>query len=439
MAALLLAALALGRHAPAWGLAVRVVPGLRGLMRPEAYFGAVTLLAAALAARALPDARRRVDVAARVSGAMSVALLLLAGMTFLRGSRLARGVVRPLPVFPPVVHDIVFTATSHAAAWLLAFYAIALLAQHGRLAPARARAWFVGLMILELFINALPLPSWAPSSTLGSPPAMARVLRAGVAAGEVTRVLRDADAYQADDLRGAADVAGTLRPNHGADRGVAHIDPLHTGYDPEALAWRALARHDPLRNLRLHGARYALMPLSVLLRRLPALRPIARYGRSSWALAVDETPAPVAFVAGRVHAVNAPGAARAAAFARGFAPGYDAAIEGGAPRASRGQCALSRRSPVRVALRCVAQSPGYAVLNDRHAPGWRATVNGAPAAILRANGMFRAVAIPAGVSRVEMRYATPRLGAGLTLSALSALALWLWARRRAGPQPDEGA
>lgn len=437
VAAALLALVSLGHHTPLWGVVSRALPPLRWLMRPEAYFGAVTLLAAALAARALPDARRRVDLSARVSGAMSVALLLLAGLMFLRGSRLARGVVRPLPVFPPVVHDIVFTATSHAAAWLLAFHAIALLSQHGRLTAARARAWLVGLVILELFINALPLPAWAPSSVIGGPPAMVRVLRAGEPPGAVTRVLRHLDAVQDEDLRGAAGLAGTLMPNLGADRGIAHLDPSRNAFGREAYAWHALARRDPLRLLRLHGARYALMPMSVVVERLPSLRPVARYDRSPWVVAVDDTPAPQAFVAGRVRAASSPQAAREEAFAKDFVPGHDASIEGAAPGGAEGRCDLARSSSSSVTLRCAAQTAGYAVLTDRFAPGWRATVNGAPAVILRADGAFRAVAIPAGTSRVEMRYATPGLGAGVALSALSALAAaWAW-RRRIGQSPRE--
>jgi hypothetical protein len=310
LAVVALSAVSLGHHTPLWGAVSRALPPLRWLMRPEGYLGAVTLLVAALAARALPDARRRVDLAARVSGAMSVALLLLAALMFLRGSRLARGVVRPLPVFPPVVHDIVFTAASHAAAWLLAFHAIALLAQHGRLTAARARASLLGLMILELFINALSLPAWAPSAVVGGASAMERVLRAGASSGEVTRVLRLVDAVQDDDLTGAAGFAGTLLPNLGADRGIAHLNPSRATLDREEYAWHLLARRDPQRLMRLHGARFALMPMSVIVARLPSLRPVARYEHTPWVVAVDDTPAPAAFVAGRVQAARSAQAAR---------------------------------------------------------------------------------------------------------------------------------
>lgn len=54
-----------------------------------------------------------------------------------------------------------------------------------------------------------------------------------------------------------------------------------------------------------------------------------------------------------------------------------------------------------------AESPegGHVVLNDVWHPWWRATIDGAPAPVLRANVMFRAVAVPAGKHRVTFRFA----------------------------------
>jgi len=43
---------------------------------------------------------------------------------------------------------------------------------------------------------------------------------------------------------------------------------------------------------------------------------------------------------------------------------------------------------------------GYFVLADSYVPGWWARVNGAPVRILPANSLVRAVAIPAGTSRI---------------------------------------
>ena len=71
--------------------------------------------------------------------------------------------------------------------------------------------------------------------------------------------------------------------------------------------------------------------------------------------------------------------------------------------------------------------------------GWRASVNGAPAEILRAGVGFMAVKCPAGESEIVFSYQTPGLAAGawISLGAAAALALYLggsalWDRRKRG-------
>lgn len=71
-----------------------------------------------------------------------------------------------------------------------------------------------------------------------------------------------------------------------------------------------------------------------------------------------------------------------------------------------------------------ATGPGYLLLTDAFYPGWAATVNGAPAEILRANIMFRAVALPEGEHTVEFRYAPQSVTLGLWISGL-AWGIWL--------------
>jgi uncharacterized membrane protein YfhO len=79
----------------------------------------------------------------------------------------------------------------------------------------------------------------------------------------------------------------------------------------------------------------------------------------------------------------------------------------------------------RVALRVAAHEPAFLVLADAFYPGWTATVDGVPTAVLRANGMLRAVALPPGAHEVVLAYepAAWRRGAAISLAACAALAL----------------
>jgi hypothetical protein len=86
-------------------------------------------------------------------------------------------------------------------------------------------------------------------------------------------------------------------------------------------------------------------------------------------------------------------------------------------------------------VRCEVESPteGYLVLLDSYYPGWRASLDGVPVPVLRANYAFRAVKVQAGKHLVEFRYrpASFYLGfllTGLTLAA-GALA-WILRPRR---------
>jgi uncharacterized membrane protein YfhO len=72
------------------------------------------------------------------------------------------------------------------------------------------------------------------------------------------------------------------------------------------------------------------------------------------------------------------------------------------------------------------------VLLDAWAPGWTATVDGAPATIERADLAARAVRISAGTHRIAFRYRAPglRLGAAVSVLAwLNLLALAVVLRR----------
>jgi len=66
------------------------------------------------------------------------------------------------------------------------------------------------------------------------------------------------------------------------------------------------------------------------------------------------------------------------------------------------------------------------VLLDAQAPGWTATVTGAPAPVLTANVAFRAVLVPAGNHVVRFEYTPPSWQAGLAITTAGTAALLAW-------------
>jgi uncharacterized membrane protein YfhO len=81
----------------------------------------------------------------------------------------------------------------------------------------------------------------------------------------------------------------------------------------------------------------------------------------------------------------------------------------------------------------VAPRDGLAVILEPFYPGWTATLDGAPAPILRADYAFEAVAVPAGRHALRLEYRNRWLGAGaaVSLATLSLLLATLgWRRRR---------
>lgn len=96
----------------------------------------------------------------------------------------------------------------------------------------------------------------------------------------------------------------------------------------------------------------------------------------------------------------------------------------GVPREPAGGTArivLDRPELVEVSVD--AGGPSLLVLADTWDPRWTAEVDGEPAAILRANGWMRAVAVPGGSSTVTFRWVDPFFRKGLALSAAALAAV----------------
>jgi Bacterial membrane protein YfhO len=84
-----------------------------------------------------------------------------------------------------------------------------------------------------------------------------------------------------------------------------------------------------------------------------------------------------------------------------------------------GDCRIVDYRPDRGRFEVELDAPGYVVLADTYAPGWRATLDGGPVAIVRGNVAFQAVAAPEGKHVLELIYRPQALVVGLWVSAFA--------------------
>ena len=111
-----------------------------------------------------------------------------------------------------------------------------------------------------------------------------------------------------------------------------------------------------------------------------------------------------------------------------FDPWQTAVVEESVPLESvavsgEDEVSLVERSSQRVVLRVKLGSPGLLVVSEAYYPGWRAYVNGKRTRLYRADGVLRAVLLPAGEAEVEFRYEPLSLRLGALISLLALLSL----------------
>ena len=124
-----------------------------------------------------------------------------------------------------------------------------------------------------------------------------------------------------------------------------------------------------------------------------------------------------------------PAAVRARLDTAAFDPHQVVLLEGARPAGAAGPPGTGHPTvryqvdqPEHLALRVAFAAPGYLVVGDAWAAGWEAQVDGQPTPIWRANGMFRAVAVPPGPHEVVFTY-RPKLVYGSAAVSLGALLL----------------
>ena len=303
-------------------------------------------------------------------------------------------------------------------------------------APRRATAVVLVLLVLPSVGAAPSLAPLADRAIVDEPPAWARAaVEAAPGAGEAAprRVFRPA--FMHDRPETLADAIATLagasawRWGLGAARGE---DPARSR-DHDAT-WLAAAR-DGGALLDRFGIGLAILPETVVGAR--GMTPLAM--RGEWALVAFPAAPAASVLRGAMWAVAADDAL-ALLFPLGAkSPRGTAVLRGAGPsRPDRGPplpCAIRRWRAGDLELACTADAAGYAVVSSASAPGWTATVDGAPAPWLTADVIRRAVAVPAGDHVVRWTYAAPLAAAGLWVALaglLGVAGLAAAARRRRG-------
>jgi hypothetical protein len=406
--------MALGEHTPLHRL-VYHLPGMGSLRAPARFVLLFDFALAGLAAFGLHAwlTRPRGEGIRRWVVALAVAALL--------------GVLMALSAVPvelaPAVPGVLLAFVLLSAAW-------ALDALRGRFPPARLAMIVIALLAFELIANGAGIEVDSGDPRAGfEHPAVLEWLRAQPG---LFRVEGAAPAWQPDAAAfyGLHDIYGVHNPLALA------------AYD--AFYWSVGQRGTPQYNFL--GARYVIRPKGDP----PASASFAR----GFTVVFDADPAltvyenaralPLASMVARAVSVERPEDAWDAIHDPGWDPTTVVYVEDGPPLdGTAGDVREGFRventlyESDRLVFQVDTPAPAYLVLSEVYYPGWRATVDGAPAQIYRANTAFRAVYISeTGHHTVELVFAPQSFTLGAAISAVTLLILLigggvLW-RRRAG-------
>ena len=86
----------------------------------------------------------------------------------------------------------------------------------------------------------------------------------------------------------------------------------------------------------------------------------------------------------------------------------------------------TREDALTVEVNIQTHSAGWLMVRDLFYPGWQATVDGKPVRVLAANGICRAVAVPAGSHRILFTFQPWTFQAGFLVGVVTMLVLCGW-------------
>lgn len=452
--ALLAVVISLGRFG-GLGPVVEAFPALRSLRFPSKVFFTVHMAAALLAGFGLDAARRRTPAWRPVALSALVLGLALGGVIALpwlwRGGtiRFLSGFFPdryPWPLRVAALGSILWSATAGALG-ALAVAALGGLALRRRVAPLLAAVGAVAVLGADLLragagLNPMVTPAFFELSPEMAPVASTLAARGRLFTcepsfsrgfGLAERGKQNLDAWllktYAETLTPYLNMRAGVRSAYGRD--LTGLTPTGHSLGPAELGCADFPALAP--RLRRAGVSdvLSIVPLpDPTLEEWATLRP-AGVSPLILHLYALEDPLSLRSVARRVEPVATASEGAAVASRPGFQAAGGVAIEGYPEEVSgaAGRILSSRERADRLDLDVQADRATALVVRDTWAPGWRATVNGEAAPVLRADGRHRAVPIPAGRSRVRMAYHPPRLVAGLLVSLLSALVaigIWCW-------------
>jgi hypothetical protein len=392
--------------------------------------------------------------------ALAAALLAGLGLRALAGPRRARLALAALVLALACASVLIGRSLGAALGWPLALgaaTALVLAAQGARLPLRSASAALLALVVCDLVAAHRELNDTLPAALLtAAPPVLEHVRPPSgqrihvwdyyTLPGTAERLLGRSDLYLAPEGTSQAQ-ARMLR--FAAQRqllmpATAVFFGLETSYDLDSRGLYPRDLNDltyflryvegTLAHTRLLRLGAVAKVLAMHERGLEDLKPastLPSLGGDAIRVFDVPDPRPRAWLVGRTRVADAGEAFRALGdpswdFVHEALVATGAPLQDGAPLEGSVRW-LEYRSD-RQRLETTSSREALLVLADSHDPGWRASVDGAPVELKRANLAFRGVVVPAGSHRVELVY-RPRallLGLAVSLSALVACAgLWI--------------
>ena len=438
--------LALGRFLPRMGpFDASVLLG--GMFRyPVKFFFAAPLPAALLAANGADALARSPSAARRLALALAAATLVLGGVAALLARRGDFAAAFGRAFFRHEATPAIASALAARFVWAAAAAGVAaLLVAAARRGPVAAR-----LPALLAVVLAMDLAGAGRRVNPSAPDEL--LIREPPLAGAVRGLLRDGRFFRDDNPKNLSLDAPSNEIRWRYDwnrRTLAYYTAAGFGI-PQIFQISAdgldLARHERLtealrrvpwpRRLPILSAasvRVFLTPDAVDAPGVRLVQELRAGADRPFRLYANDRAAARATLPEYWRDVRSPEEAVRAMLSPGFDPTRHAAIEGGAARppgaCGGGSVALLRSSDAAAEWRVRSTCAGYLVVSEPFAPGWRATVDGAAAAVLPANVLFSAVAVPAGEHVVRRAYVPTRFAGGAAISLLTAAILLVGARR----------